>query len=339
MPTETVTAAASLAQQYRSLRQGCGLAADGGREILDVLGEDRARFVHGLVTCEVKQLETGTGAYGFFTSGQGRILADAVVAAAEDRLRLVLPAGRAADIAAHLARYLVADRVEPRPAEALARLVLAGPSAAALLARLVLAGPSPGDAWRHRRIEILGVPAWLQVEALLGTPSYALWVTADRAPALRAALLEAGAAEGLAEVGEAALETVRVEEGRPRFGREFALENLPQETGLEDAVSYTKGCYLGQEIVARIHYRGQASRLLRGLLFDAGEPPPAGTALLYEGRADGAVGSAVWSPRLECLAGLAILHRRAAEPGSELALESGGTARVVELPFARHPAG
>jgi len=137
---------------------------------------------------------------------------------------------------------------------------------------------------------------------------------------------------GVKPAGFEALEILRTEAGIPCFGMDFGPENFPQETGAEEAVSYTKGCYLGQEVVARIHYRGGVQKGLRGLLLDAPAPAP-GTPLLHDGREAGKTGTVVESIALGCPAGLAILHRRAAEPGTRLEVQGGGTAEVRELPL------
>ncbi|HEY0553554.1 MAG TPA: glycine cleavage T C-terminal barrel domain-containing protein, partial [Thermoanaerobaculia bacterium] len=125
---------------------------------------------------------------------------------------------------------------------------------------------------------------------------------------------------------------LRAEAGIPRFGRDFGAENFPQETGAEEAVSYTKGCYLGQEVVARIHYRGGVQKSLRGLVFDCAAPAP-GAALLAEGREAGTVTTVVDSIALGRPIGLAILHRRGAGTGIRLEVAGGGTAEVRDLPL------
>ena len=154
-----------------------------------------------------------------------------------------------------------------------------------------------------------------------------LIVATGDADRLRAALLDAGAAE----VSEKAAEILRVEAGIPRFGAEMGAETMPAEAGIvEDAVSFTKGCYIGQETVARLHYKGRPNRLLRGLRLDA--PAEPGAALRLGEKDVGRIGTACVSPAHGPIA-LAIV-RREAEPGAELAVgEDGVTARVVELPF------
>jgi folate-binding protein YgfZ len=304
---------------------------------MELLGADRQRFLNAYVTCEVKALAVGQGAYGFFTSAQGRILADVVVLAHADRLWLELPPGRQAAISEHLRKYILADRVDMRPLDELLPLTLAGPGAAAMLAAVAPGLPPPAAPWSHARAEIRGTETTVQRSERLGVPAWTLWVAAPLAGALREELLVraggAGAGERLLPVGYEALEAVRTEAGIPRFGLDFGPQSFPQETGVEEAVSYTKGCYLGQEVVARIHYRGGVQKALCGLVFEGSAVPAPGTALLHDGREAGTIGTAVWSPALARPAGLAILHRRAAAPGTRLELAGGGAAEVRPLPL------
>jgi folate-binding protein YgfZ len=158
-----------------------------------------------------------------------------------------------------------------------------------------------------------------------GVPGFTLWVPAAEAPRLKSQLLADGR---IVEAGLEALDVVRTEAGVPWFGRDFGPDNFPQETGDEDAVSYTKGCYLGQEVVARIHYRGGVQKILRTLAFQPGAAPVPGTTLLFEDREAGTCGTVVDSPACGHPIGLAILHKRAAEPGTQLQY-AGGEAVVL----------
>ncbi|HYN22919.1 MAG TPA: glycine cleavage T C-terminal barrel domain-containing protein [Thermoanaerobaculia bacterium] len=303
----------SLEDEYRALREGCGVAEISWRGRLELLGADRLRFLHNYVTCDVKGLLPGSGAYGFFTNPQGRILSDAVILAQEDRLWLEVGQGMEEALAAHLRKFIVADRVEIRPLEMRTVLVV-GPRSEAILG----ADLSSLPLWSRRRTE-----AVIQRRGLAGGPAWALWTAEPRIDRL----IE----EGATPVSLEALEILRAEAGIPRFGQDFGPDNFPQETGIEEAVSYTKGCYLGQEIVARIHYRGGVQNLLRGLVFEGTEPQP-GAAILHDGREAGKATTVVRSPALERTIGLAILHRRV-EPGAQVDVEGGGTAEVKELPL------
>src|SRR6185295_13210406 len=317
----------TVTEEYRALREGCGLADRSWTGRLEVLGADRLRFLNAYVTCDVKGLAPGDGAYGFFTNPQGRILADVVVLVREDRLWLEIPPGREEAIASHLGKYVLADRVEVHGLAEVLPISLVGPRAAEVLAPAEL--PPPGD-WRHVRSMVLGNEVELQRTARLGAEAYTLWVSASRAPHLVERLLENPAVK---PAGLEAMEILRAEAGLPRFGRDYGPENFPQETGGDEAVSYTKGCYLGQEVVARIHYRGGVQKALRGLAFEAGSTPRAGAALLFDGREVGTATTVVTSIALGRPVGLAIVHRRAAEAGTRLDVEGGGQAEVRDLPL------
>ena len=317
-----------IGDEHRALVEGRALAWHGWADALELTGADRRRFLHGYVTCDVQGLDDGASVYGFLTSHQGRVLADAVVLAAPDRLLLALPAGSAERVAAHLGRYVISDRVEIRPRPDLAAVTLLGAPAERAVGADALS-PGEGSCAEETLLEL---PVLADRRRVWGLPALTLWVDAGRADELFRRLLAAGGGAGLVPVGLAALETRRVELGVPRFGRDFGADAFPQETGLEErAVSYTKGCYLGQEVIARIHYRGQANRLMRGLLLE-GEAPPDGTEVSLEGRGLGTLSSAVESPVLGRPIALAMLHRRGAEPGTRVQLPV-GEAVVAALPF------
>ena len=315
----------SVAEEYRVLREGCGLADRSWTGRLEILGEDRHRFLNAYVTCDVQTLEPGEGAYGFFTNPQGRILSDLVVLAHVDRLWLQLPPGREEALASHLRKYILADRVEVRSLPDMLPLSLVGPRATEALGS---AGLPPSGDWQHLRSMVHGTEVELQRTGRLGAEAYTLWVSASIARHLAERLLENPAVR---PVGFEALEILRAEAGIPRYGQDFGAENFPQETGAGQAVSYTKGCYLGQEVVARIHYRGGVQKSLRGLAFEAGAAPRPGARLLFEGREVGTATTVVESIALGRPLGLAILHRRGAEPGTRLDVEGGGEAEVKAL--------
>ncbi len=319
------------AAEREALCSACGLVERRWSTGLEIRGADRGRFLGGFVTCDVKSLEPGEGAHGLITDVRGRVLADPVALALDDCLWLELPPARAAEISAHLSKYLIVDRVEIRPLDGMIALSLIGPRCEEVFS----AGQLPEATWSHRAVEVLGTGVRLVREPPfvahgLEIPGCTIWVPAADARDLFDKLVASGA---LVPVGFRAYDALRVAAGRPLYGIDFDAGNLPQETGLEEqTVSYTKGCYLGQEVVARIHYRGGVNRHLRGLVIGGGadDADPVGRAVLVGGREVGTVTSTatlagVWI-------GLAILHRRA-EPGSDVELASGGTARVVELPF------
>lgn len=312
------------------LRNGAAIGDRDPRMLLEVTGADRARFLHGYLTCDVKGLVLGRVAYGFFTSREGRVLADAWVGALGDALVLSLPAERASAIEQHLARFILADRVALRLRADLSSLHAAGPEAARRLVESGLPAPEAVALETLRR----GEASWIVLRRDLGAiPGFELWLPAEERHRVAATLTATGAQLVAAECFEVA----RVEEGVPRYGIDFDDGSFPQETGLEAAaVSYTKGCYLGQEVVARIHYRGGVQRELRSLSFlDA--LPAVGVEILHEGREAGRVTSAVRSPVRGAL-GLAMLHRRVGSPEAPLTLADGGRAVLLGSPAASGPA-
>lgn len=330
--TRVPVAYGSVAEEVEILREACGWVDRSWIDRLEIAGADRQRFLNGMVTCEVRDLGEGGGAYGFVTSRKGGVLADFALLELGDRFLLELAPGRAAAVAEHLGAYVLADRVEIRPAGDRLPLTLAGPRAREVLRELVGALPPAAESrWGHAPAEAAGRPVIVASRPLLGVETWTVWTAAGDAAAVAEAALEAGASP----VGYDALDTVRIEAGIPCWGRDYDDSNLPQETGLDEALNFTKGCYLGQEVVARIHYRGGVNRTLRGLQFDGDEPPEEGTELLLEGRPVGKVGSATLSPALEGPVGLAILHKRGAEPGTRLEVAGDGEAEVSELPLVR----
>lgn len=321
-----------------ALHRACGLFDRRGVDLYEMGDADRQRFLNAYVTCDVKELPPGAGAYGFVTSAKGRILADLTVLAQEERFLLELPPGQGEHIAEHLRKYIIVDRVTLERREDLLPLSLLGPTAPQVLK--TLGADDTMDTHSHRQLQVAETEVLLVRGVDLLHPTWTFWVPTGTAAAVFRAVLEAGRGAGLVPVGHQAVEGLRVAAGRPLFGRDFGPEFFPKETGLEEeAVSFTKGCYLGQEVVARIHYRGGVKRHLRGLIFQGDGPSAeelAGRTVSVEGRDAGTVTSAAQSP--QGTLGLGILHERAmpgmdVDVGVDVDEEGGAQAQVVELPF------
>lgn len=287
------------------------VAAPAPLELLEVAGRDRERLLHGLTTGEVRKLAPGEASHGFFTTPQGRVLADYRLLARTDSFWLLLPRGTTATIVDHLEKYKLASEVELRPLPDVPIFELRGPDLEA-----IEAGATGG--------EIVALRDPVHPTALLLLPQ------APGQPESPNTWMRKAEASKSLRIDPEAVELARIEAGELRYGVDFDGANFPQETGRDSAVSYTKGCFLGQEVVARIHYRGGVQKRPCGIRFD-GDAPAAGTELALEGRAVGRATSVARSPRFGAI-GLGILHQRAAAPGTQLELK-GGSARVVTLPF------
>ena len=300
----------SLERDIELLTTGAVLCEPPRASRLELMGPDRERFFGGMVTAAVEGLEAGRGAFGFITDVRGRVLASATVLTLEDRLWLEIPRGRGRTIIEHLEKYIVTDQVEVLPLGDMASVRVAGPTSVEVLADLgATAVRDLNEPWSHAQVEVLDYQARLVREGHSPVPAFSLWQSSAIAPLLAEDLADAG----IARVGAEATEALRIEHGHPLWGVDYDDSNLPQETGIDGAVDYEKGCYLGQEIVARIHYRGQPARRMCRLVFEPGHSPAAGAEVEFDGRAAGTVTSVAPSPRGDAAIGLALLPRRAVE--------------------------
>jgi folate-binding protein YgfZ len=305
--------------QYRQLREECGVLDRSDRGKLLLTGDEAAEFLQGQLTNDVEALEPGEGCYAALLDRKGHMQADMrVLRLAGGEIWIDTEAVALEATRRHLGMYKIGREVEIDDVTGeRAILSLIGPRSSEL------AGAPPLPEHACEQIALAGVDC-LAVGTALGID---LIAAVDEGGSLRAALLEAGAPE----VGPEAVEILRIEAGTPRFGAEVDTGTMPAEAGIvEAAVDFEKGCYIGQETVARLHYRGKPNRHLRGLRLSA--PATPGAALKLGEKEVGRVGGSCLSPVRGPIA-LAIL-RREAEPGAELSVgEEGVTARVVDLPF------
>ncbi len=304
----------------RVVREECGLLDRSERGKLAFSGGAAKAFLQGQVTNDVERLAPGEGCYAALLSPKGKMLGDLRILDAGDELLLDTERSALQGIfnVLHRARLGFDAELHKRTLER-GLLSLVGPGARRVAGAAAEALPAQEHA--HAPVDVGGVPA----RAIVTDVGIDLLCDAEQTEALAAALR----ARGAAFVAEAAVETLRVERGRPRYGIDLDDATIPQEAGLnERAVSFEKGCYVGQETVARLHYKGKPNRHLRGLRLSA--PVASGTELTLGGKPVGRLGSVVASPRHGPI-GLAIVRREAA-PGATLRAGD-ATATVVELPF------
>jgi folate-binding protein YgfZ len=305
---------------YRVLTEACGLLDRSERGKLALTGTGAKEFLEGQVTNAVEALSSGQGAYAAFLSPKGKMLGDLRVLDLGDELFLDTERSVLQELFNMIRRYRIGYDMDlhKRTVER-GLLSLIGPEARAVA--------GAGDLPRAEHANAPGEVDGTRVRLVATDAGVDLICDAADTDALAAELRGRGAED----VDEAAAEVLRVEAGRPRYGVDLDDTVIPQEAGLnERAVSFTKGCYVGQETVARLHYRGKPNRHLRGLRPSA--PAHHGDELRLGERVVGKVGTAVVSPRHGPVA-LALV-RREAQPGATVAVGSGDTtADVVELPF------
>lgn len=304
--------------QYRALREAAGMLERDGRRLLVVGGADAAEYLQGQLTNDVEALTPGTGCYAALLDRKGRMQGDMRVLRTDAGFLIDTEAVAGDAVVRHLSMYKVGRDVSIEDAsDARAIVSVIGPAAA----EVALGGPR-GPEHAHRQASV-GKIAGLAVATDLGVDLVAGTTDVE---ALKRELRDAGAEP----VGEPAAEILRVEGGRPRFGHEMTTATIPEEAGInERAVSFSKGCYIGQETVARLHYKGKPNRRLRGLRLAA--PAADGEPIRSGERELGQLGTAVLSPAHGPIA-LAII-RREAESGASVTVGDGIDAEVVELPF------
>lgn len=309
----------TLADEHETLTSRCGLVDRSERGKLLLTGPEAKDFLQGQVSNDICGLEPGTGCYAAFLTPKGKMLGDLRVLDGGDAgLWLDTERTTLQELFNMVRRFKLGRAVE-LDKRTLQRglLSLVGPEAR----RMAAADDLPEAEHAHRLGELADVP----VRFVVTDAGVDVICDAEATDAVRAALVAAGARPVSAEADEIA----RVERGRPRYGVDLDDTVIPQEAGLnERAVSFTKGCYVGQETVARLHYRGKPNRHLRGLRLSA--PVESGIELRLGEKVVGRIGSSVISPVHGPIA-LALV-RREASPGDEVAA-GGATATVAELPF------
>jgi folate-binding protein YgfZ len=315
-----MTLSPALAAEYAELTAGAGFVELAGRTLIDVSGADAVAFLHSFTTSDIKKLPVGRGCEAFVTSPQGKTLGHVLILRGEKSLLLCTTAGQAATLIGHLERYVISEDVTLRDLSTeRTTLLVAGARAAEVLHQATGAEP-PGELLAWKIVTLAGQEVTLARVEYAGPYSYFLLVPTAHVSAVEAALEKFGAAG----CSMAATEMVRIEAGFPLFGQDITDDNLPQEIGRDArAISFTKGCYLGQETIARIDALGHVNRQLVGVRFFGDGIPSAGTPLAVSEKVVGHVTSAAWSPRWGDPLAIALVRRAQAKPGTELASPTG----------------
>jgi folate-binding protein YgfZ len=331
------------AAEYRQAHEGAALFDLSHRGKVELTGKEAAVFLHNITTNDIKNIPYSHACEVFLCNAQARVLAwgliyhlkvfeDHLFLAGHDAFWLDVDPGLSEKIAAHLDRYLISeDVVIADRTRSHAQLHLAGPRAETLMAEQGVNDLGPGTlmqaGWgegtiQFRRYDRLGVPGYDIV--CPAAAALAQWQSLRDRQAVPAGLQ--------------AYDVLRVEAGTPVYGKDMDENSLAPEVGrTPQAISYTKGCYLGQEPIVRIRDLGHVNRTLTGLTIAGTDPVAPGSKLSRDGKEAGQLTSVVVSPRLGCVVALAYVRRGHSDPGTVLQVESAGTQRqasVVSLPFS-----
>ena len=278
---------------YQALRNGAAWLDLSARGRIVVRGRDRARLLHAITSNEVKKMTPGTGCYAFLLNPQGRIQADLCLFCYADHFLIDTEPELREKVRLHIKRYIIADQVELEDVTAsTAAIGLEGPATALSV---------PGGAYAH----VAWGDATVAAVTVTGQSGVRIFCRAEEAASLIQYLEAMGAVRASAE--DARL--LRIENGKPRYGEDIRETSLPQETQQMHAVSFSKGCYPGQEIVERIRAQGRVNKKLMRVVLEGGEVPPPGTKTTVDG-AEAEVTSAVVSPSSGEVVALAYVRQR-----------------------------
>ena len=355
--------------EHAALCETAGVLDLSFRSRVCLVGADRARFLHGQVTNDVKKLRTGEGCYAAIITAKGKMECDLNIFCLADELLLDFEPGLTEKISQRLEKYIVADdvqivdaalhygllSVQGRKADAVVRsLGLFAAIPAQALGSVKISDATLGEIYLMNHTRLLNSCRRrgdeTQIKEKLETPhvvsynfetaGFDLFVPNNALGAVADKLIAAAKAAGGRACGWQAFETARIEAGIPRFGADMDETNIPLECGIEvRAITYTKGCYIGQEVINRIHSVGHVNRELRGLRLaaDLKSLPQKGGKLFHGGKEVGYVTSAVKSPLLKANIALGYVRREAGQIGGKLALQTAAgesSVKIVELPFA-----
>lgn len=314
------------------MREGAAIVDRSAVAAIQLTGNDRRSYLQGLLTNDIAALVPGTGCYSAMLTAQGRMITDMRVLELGDAVLVEVPAHVASAIREHLDRFVFAEDVQVADVTATRVTVgLYGPKALETLQRARTEGSAPSRTNDVSRVRLAGREALLVRSDAIGS-GYDVIVDAGDAEAVAAALRTAGAVPAAAD----AVEAVRIEHAYPLFGVDMDAETIPLEAGLEDrAISRSKGCYVGQEVIVRVQDRGQGrvARRLVSLTFNASAGVPVkGTRISSGDREIGRVTSAAFSPALARPIALGYVHRDFVEPGTHVSVD--GADAVVSHPLA-----
>jgi len=325
-----------LGAEYRAARHGAALFNRSALGKVSVTGRDRLAFLQGMLTNDVKGLQPGQGAPAAFLDAHGKVTALLVVYATADQVLIELPASLTEKTLQTIDRYLISEKAYFESVDdAFAILSVQGPAARGLLENL--AGVALDLApYAHAEVTIGGAPTRVINRSEGPGPGFHCWVPAEHAAAVGSALESAGARPA----GEETLAVLRIEAGQPWYPQDVDDSVILPETRLDALVSYTKGCYIGQETVARVKYRGHVNRALSGLVIEGERVPGEGAHVTVDGKEVGRVTSAVRSIALGRPIAFGYVRREHFEPGTAVKVVDGAgeqPARVAALPFVETP--
>jgi folate-binding protein YgfZ len=340
---EVVTDYGDPIAEHRALHESAGIIDLSFRSRICLTGADRLRFLHGQVTNDVKRLSPGSGCYAALITAKGRMESDLNIYCLQDDLLLDFEPGLSQRVSARLEKYVIADDVQiVDVAPHYGLMSVQGPSSKEIVESLALTPDIPAAPFSFTKTrDDSGGDIYLINQPRFGTIGFDIFAPLSALPTVAGKLRAAAKSGGAVLCGWLALEMARIESGTPRFGVDMDETNLPLEAGIEArAISFNKGCYIGQEVISRIKTYSEVSKALRGLqLRDKSKPlPKKGDKLFYEEKEAGYITNAISSPWLGNKIALGYVRKEMNQIGTVLTVQIGAeriAAEIVELPFKK----
>jgi folate-binding protein YgfZ len=338
---EAVTEYGQAMAEYSALHETAGVLDLSFRGRVCLTGADRARFLHGQVTNDVNRLRPGSGCYAALVTAKGKMQSDLNIYNLGEELLLDFEPGISSQVIQRLEKYIIADDVQLVDVSGLYGLLsVQGPKAATIVQGLKIAVELPDQVLGVSKITdpVFGEIYFIN-HSRLQAPGYDVFVPTGSLETIADRLVALAQAEGGGLCGQHAFEMARIESGLPRFGVDMDETIIPLEAGIEArAVSFAKGCYIGQEVLSRIRTYGHVTKVLRGLMLPSGlnSLPRKGDKLFHGGKEMGYMTSAVASPAFKANLGMGYVRKEVNQPGTVLTLrtnEGEQEVRVVSIPF------
>ncbi len=327
----------SIEGEVRQVRGSGGIIDRSFMARLLITGEDRVNFLQGMITNNIHLVSLEKGIHSLMVTVKGRIVADFFIMGLEEGLLLIQQPDLLTKVQEILDRYIISSDVQLRDVgEQWGQFSLHGPNSLRLLEKVLGTSLKRKEPFSVEVHDLSHQKVWIVAQQELGEEGFDVLTPAENAPSLWNILIAEGVGLGILPFGMRAYEILRIEAGTPLYGREMDETFFPLESGLDEAVSYDKGCYLGQETLTRMKFRGHANRHRIGFELRSKGTPKKGDPLWYEGKESGFVTSTTYSPSLNKTIGMACVRREVSTPGTRLTIQSeSGEFEVIvrQLPF------
>ncbi len=321
-----------------AVRESVGVADLFNKGYLKVSGPDRASFLQGITTNDTSNLHPGDGLHSALLNVKGRVIADFILLSFEDHFLLEVEVGIREKLQTELSKYRIREKVMIERIEDIGPIGVQGPNSPDLLRKLTNTSLPPLTTYHHFTSQTEQAQFTIRNQTLTGETGYIITAQKSQLASLWSKLLETNSEPKAKLIGFQAMESLRIEAGIPRYGFDITEENFPLEIDGEDMISYTKGCYVGQEVIARLKFQGQANKHLKGLLITSSISPKRNSMIMKDEQEIGRVTSSAYSPSLSSSIAMAYLRREYATPGNEISVQT-ETERlhgaVTNLPFIK----